>query len=150
MTLCKHEIEEGTCSVELHGTFHDSYGGERRVDVLAHQLWPAIEPNYYPSDNGCPSQAQFDAAQRANDERRASCLACGSLDDEYGTYYDDHTCGHTEWVVRPTATEFLDPVGHPVWYHEYEFGGTRFLGFYRNQLDAIAGFGLDPSFMAIH
>jgi len=120
MTLCRHELEAAWCSIELHGVAYDPWG-TNSLGPTVHD-WPEPTPAYYPSDNGCPSQADYDLLYSSPEEL----------------------------LELPTATQFLDPVGPPEWYHEYEFGGTRFFGFYRNELTSIRGFGLDPTFAAIY
>jgi hypothetical protein len=125
MSDCKHGIPSEWCSIELHGVGYDPHG-LNKDDHLSHQLWPQLAPNFYPSDNGCPSQADFDAAARNRVE--------------------------PELAPRPLATEFPKPetVGRPAWAKQYDFGGTRFLGFYENELKSLVGFGLDPEYAAIH
>ena len=149
MTLCKHEIEKAWCSIELHGVTYDPWG----TNFLGATIydWNEPTPDYYPSSNPAPSQRDWDRAELAKQEREEGCLACGSIEDESGTYYDDHTCGSTEWEAVPLATQILRKVVRPEgWEHEYEFAGTRFLGFYRDDVANMSGFAYDADFAQVH
>jgi hypothetical protein len=152
MTLCKHEMEAGTCTIELYGLDYDPWGNfhtDRSDDIE----WDVAALSLYPSDNPCPSQADWDRLEMLEHARLEGCLACMSIEDPTPPYYDDHTCGTDEaWVPRPAATEYPSPriVGRPDWATQYEFAGTSFLGFYKNELLAATGFGIDPWFASIH
>jgi len=148
MTLCKHELEAAWCSIEQHGVTYDPWGtnylGATTFD------WNEPAPDYYPSSNPAPSQRDWDRAELAKLEREDACLACDWLSEGGATVYDDHTCGNTDWVAVPYATEKLPRLSHPEgWEHEYEFSGTRFLGFYRDDVSNMSGFAYDAKFAQV-
>ena len=151
MTLCKHEMEQDTCTIELYGMDYDPWGNYR-TDRTDDVEWDVPALALYPSDNPCPSQNDWDRLDTLEQARLDSCLACVSIEDPTPPFYDDHTCDSDHWRERPAATEYPSPrtVGRPEWAHQYDCAGTSFLGFYKNELLAATGFGIDPWFASIH
>ena len=150
MTLCKHKLVTDTCTIELYGLDYDPWGNFR-TDRSQDVEWDVPSPVYYPSDNPCPSQLDWDRLETLEAARLEGCMACNYL-EEGGTVYDDHTCNSLDYVERPLPTEYPKPevVGRPEWATQYDCAGTSFLGFYRNDLQAAAGFGIDPWFASVH
>ena len=148
MKLCKHEIEAAWCSIELHGVTYDPWG----TNFLGATIydWNEPTPDYYPSSNPAPSQRDWDRAELAQQEREDWCSACIYLREDEAIVYDDHTCQRAVEARRPLATQILPRVAHPEgWEHEYEFSGTRFLGFYRDDVSNMSGFSYDENFAQV-
>ena len=130
---CIHGLVSDTCKYELGG--EDLWGVmviDRPLDYtmveLDEKLWVELTldgASYsvtvaeagQPTDNPCPSEAEFEAAlEEAAWEREVECLACNTVEGDGFPYYDDHTC--VVWEsrpIRPLATEFPKPetVGRP-------------------------------------
>jgi len=160
VTTCKHLIDTPTCTICTHGKSYDPWRLYPPVDYVAHNLDLTPPRPVYPSDQGCPSQADWDAVEQRRKEANADCELCGLLDEmsttgiDVLTGFEIHTCfdGWQEFVVRPLATQYPEPrvVGRPAWAKQHDFDGGTFLGFYRNELTSLAGFGYDPEFASIH
>ncbi len=129
MALCIHNLVPTTCWCCLYGAF-------------APTKWESFErpaPLYdYPEvdfwgqqggGGGCPSDRDWEAAY---------------------TYNEDWPNPVTPTAWPPAKVSHLDRVQRPTWLAVEFTRSPVFMGFYRSELDAIAGHGVDPEFMSVH
>lgn len=123
MDTCTHGLDETTCVIHLYGRFYDPY---TRRNPLDHGSFHSVATDgivrYLPGGGGgCPS------------------------DDLWSEPGFDHT------PRRPaTPGDWPPVVGRPGWV-TLEFTGTSaYMGFYKDELANIAGFGFDPDFYSTH
>lgn len=158
MALCIHNLVPTTCWCCLYGAF-------------APTRWESFERpaplNDYPEvdfwgqsggGGGCPSDRDAEAARSYNERwaqyeqelRCDDCLACQWELEGGGVYEaDEHGCiDVAPYVRRPTET--LAPTRRPRWLQVEFTRSPAFMGFYKSDLDAIAGHGVDPAFMSVH
>jgi hypothetical protein len=78
---------------------------------------------------------------------------CPSDAVSYSEYWAETRRGndYDEWEVnRGGPDTFSYIVGRPSWLEISWTKSPAFMGFYRSDLDAIAGHGIDPEFASIH
>ncbi len=149
MALCIHNLVPTTCWCCLYGayapTLLESFG-------QAAPLFDYPEEDFWGKEGGgggCPSEQAYQiVAEYEHQMRVDECAAC-MYETEGGQVYDDHTCIETGVYVR-RATKQYPPKGRPRWMRIEFSRSPAFLGFYRSDLDAIAGHGVDPAFMSVH
>jgi len=128
MALCIHDLVPTTCWCCLYGAF-------------APTMWEAFEPAAptldYPEGDfwgkaggggGCPSERDYEAARS----------------------YNEHWPNPKRPEIYRGKVKHLSTVQRPTWLAVEFTKSPAFLGFYRNDLSAIAGHGIDPEFMSVH
>ena len=139
MTNCKHDLGYGC--IWCHGAKSKLAQDEKphRSDYFTDPVKPGLEHRWCGvalkgEPHPLPAPPTFIEELEWSQDW---CAACTYLVDG-GTYYDDHTC-------RPWTVVKLGVVGRPKWYADY-MHQTRFLSFYRNAVQAVIGYDVDPAF----
>lgn len=154
---CTHLINRFECDICLHGADHDPWGVNHRLNYADH-IYDGVEAaTVAAGTNPAPSEALYQAALDDQfmlwaDSDAYDCPWCNEALAEYGSepderLWEDHKRTHNDTISR--TTQFLPSVGRPNWVRT-EFHRDSFLGFYRNELTAMVGFGFDPEFTSIH
>ena len=124
MASCIHDIDPTTCWSCLYGAF-------------APTMWESFTP----------AAPTHDTPEEDFWAREGGGGGCPSDAVSYSEYWAETRRGndYDEWEVKN-----LPLVGRPSWLASEWTRSPAFMGFYRNDLAAIAGHGVDPEFMSRH
>ena len=126
MSLCIHELVPTTCWSCLYGAY-------------APTRWESFEP----------AAPTYDTPEDDFWGREGGGGGCPSDAVSYSEYWAETRRGndYDEWIPKKESPYIVE---RPSWLATEWTRSPAFMGFYRSDLDAIAGFGIDPEFASMH